>query len=151
MNRYIAGGLLAALVLLVSSGLNGLGRLLPVSGITEPPRPSEREALGTSPIEQAGRVVQRQSGATVAVPDTTFQDPTIRSGNGAIGAPVAPLDIPETEIRPQTPNVIPRPGEAPQATTVTGDVSPIQPELIQPGATDRPGIDQDLDSIPALW
>lgn len=154
MNRYIAGGLLAALVVFLGSGLESLGNILPGLGSTErsPGQSSstvsaQADSLGTQPIEQAGRAVQRQSQSAMAAPTTTFD----QRQTPIQGTSTMPQEFPVIEPLPQSPNVIPRPGAAPQATTTTGDLSPIQPDLVQPGNPELPGIDQDLDSIPALW
>ncbi len=156
MNRYIAGGLLAALAVMLGAGIESLGNMLPnFSGNNQPAGQAattgraQSAPLGTQPIEQAGRAVQRQSQATGAAPTTTFD----RGRTPVQGTSTLPQEIPNGEIRPQpdNANVIPRPGAAPQATTTLGDVSPIQPDLVQPGSPDLPGIDQDLDAIPALW
>lgn len=149
MNRYIAGGLLAAIVVLLGSGIDSLPQIMPNfggsrSGAREPG--SQADTVGTQPIEQAGRVVQRQGQSTVAAPNEVFNN------QGQFGTSTAvPQDIPAGEIRPDADNVIPRPGAAPQATTTAGDVSPIQPDLVQPGDSGFPSDDPDLDSIPALW
>lgn len=146
MNRYVLAGLLAALVALLGNGIDTVGRLF--SGEPGRSRSQERAAaaeVGTTPIEQAGRVVQRQNQAAIAAPNATFQE---RSG---IPPTLAPQTVPTTELSPETTNVIPRTGVAPQTTTTRGDIAPIQPGLVQPGSPGGGEFDQDLDSIPALW
>jgi hypothetical protein len=145
MNRYIGGGFLAALLILLGSGLGNVGRILPSFGSSERPAGRISSPVGTQPIEQAGRVVQRQSETTGIVPTNGFtQNRTFTQGTN-----VPSQSIPPVEIRPRTTPVTPDTLEA--APTRVGDIDPVQPDLIRPGTTDRPNVDEDLDSIPALW
>jgi hypothetical protein len=147
MNRYIGGGLLAALILLLSSGVDRLGTIWPNFGASERLQGRDLVPVGTLPIEQAGRVVQRQGERSRAMPNSVFNTDPFNQNRTAPRTEIAPQNIPASEIRPPTVDVIPRTGGAAPATTTTGDVAPIQSDLVQPGS---PG-DRDLDSIPALW
>jgi hypothetical protein len=142
MNRYIAAGFLAAVVAMLGSGLDnlldGIGSIIPSRSQPEP---------GAASIEQAGRVVQRQSQAATGIgfDNTPEDDALVRRPNGSSQG------IPPVEIAPQDINLTPQPVDAAPGTSIRGDLAPIQPDLIQPGTPDLPGADQDLDSIPALW
>jgi len=145
MNRYIGGGFLAALLVLLGSGLGNVGQILPSFGSAERPQGRTSAPVGTQPIEQAGRVVQRQSETTGIVPTNGFtQNDTFIEGTN-----VPSQSIPPVEIRPRTTPVTPDTLEADPSRV--GDIDLVQPELIRPGTTDRPQVDEDLDSIPALW
>lgn len=156
MNRFMIGGILAALVLMLTGGLNRLFG----DRSQEPPLASQQNItaqdvndLGTLPLEQAGRLVQRQSevgtNGISATGDSTFIDQgsgraTISPSNtgtaGTSGVTAAPG------------NVIPRTGAATTFPATGGDIAPIQPGLVQPGVVEqRPAPDPNLDSIPALW
>ena len=71
MNRYLIGAVMAGLVLLGMAGAGRLGRLFADSGQTGQAVKSQASAaLGSLPVEQAGRLVRRQSdpqGPTAAV------------------------------------------------------------------------------------
>ncbi|MBW4486071.1 MAG: hypothetical protein KME14_26410 [Tildeniella torsiva UHER 1998/13D] len=156
MNRFMIGGILAALVLMLTGGLN---RLLGDRSQNAPLASQQNSTaqdvndLGTLPLEQAGRLVQRQSevgsnNGISATGNSTFPDQgsgraTIspsNTGAGTDGFTAAPG------------NVIPRTGAATTYPTTGGDIAPIQPGLVQPGVVEqRPAPDPDLDSIPALW
>lgn len=145
MNRYIVGGILAALVMAATSGLGPLS----VQGQDDRAPRTEApgdEALGTRPIERAGRIAQRQSQGNndepVSIsPDAQPTDPTPTFPDGAQTFP------PQESSTPS--DVIPR-GDVAPATTASGDISPVQPELVRPGVTSSVD-DSDLDAIPALW
>jgi hypothetical protein len=139
MNRYIGGGLLALLLILLGSGLGNAMRILPSFGSSERPERRAISTVGTQPIEQAGRVVQRQSQTTGIT-----QSPTPIEGTNIPSQPIPPV-----EIRPDATPAPPDTREA--APTAAGDIDPVQPELLRPGTTDRPEFEEDLDSIPALW
>jgi hypothetical protein len=145
MNRYIGAGLLAALAVLIGSGLDNVGAILPRFGSDEsrvtPP-------VGTQPIEQAGKVVRRQGETVGTVPTAPFP-----SGSEMIQGTNVPTQngLPAQDGTQPTPNVIPRTTGVAPATTTTGDVAPIQEDLVRSGASDLPEVDEGLDSIPALW
>ncbi len=159
MNRFIIGGILAAIVVALTGGL---GRMFTESdartGLTGVNRNNnnadnrgEAGDLGSLPVEQAGQLVRRQSDVGTGTPTTSDfvgQDP---QGMPPGGRP----DIsPETSGAAGTAgtagNVIPRTSQPTTFPTTGGDIAPIQPELVQPGLEQRP-TDPDLDSIPALW
>lgn len=147
MNRYIAAGFLATVVAFLGAGLESFGRLLPSFESAAGQGRRAESTFGTQPIQQAGRVVQAESSGASIAPATTLGD----SRTPIQGTTVSPQDFPAVEIRPRGDDVIPRTGQAPAGTATSGDVSPIQPDLVQPGTSEGPGPDQDLDSIPALW
>jgi hypothetical protein len=163
MNRFIIGGILAAIV----SGLTGgLGRMfaerdaqLQSPGIQTDAGPTGTEPagdLGSLPIEQAGQLAQRQSevGTNGIGMTSDFVGQDIE-GMPPGGRP----DIsPPTAGQPGAAgttgsdgNVIPRTGETTTFPATGGDIAPIQPGLVQPGVDLQRPIDPDLDSIPALW
>lgn len=160
MNRFVIGGVLAALVMMLMGGLNRL-----MSDRSQDPQPNGQAAqgqnadgLGTLPLDQAGRLVQRQSevGSTNGTPasgDNTFGDGSfIDQGNQR--ATISPNGTGTTGsngVTPASGNVIPRTGGATTFPATGGDIAPIQPGLVQPDAVQRPAPDPDLDSIPALW
>ncbi|HZG37999.1 MAG TPA: hypothetical protein VEZ50_04895 [Nodosilinea sp.] len=161
MNRFIIGGFLAALALILTGGLNRLmadrsqePQLTSQGNTTGQPQGGNN--LGALPLEQAGRLVQRQSevgaGGTAATGDAAFGT----QGNGTMPpggrAEISPNNTGTNGTgQPGAGNVIPRTGGATTYPAATGDVAPIQPNLVQPDAVQRPGSDPDLDSIPALW
>ena len=136
MNRFVIGGILAALVVVLTGSLTRL--------LGEPKQPGDiaAEDLGSLPVEQAGMLVRRQSDSVTSIPDESFPNPTQTPGPN-------PTQTPEPFI--SDPNVIPLPGATPTYPPNTGDVAPIQPSLVQPGVDPQRPIDPDLDSIPALW
>ncbi|MGF1518813.1 MAG: hypothetical protein ACFCVB_13560 [Nodosilinea sp.] len=149
MNRFIIGGILAAIVVALTGGL---GRMFTESdsqtGLTGVNRNNnnnrvETGDLGSLPVEQAGQLVRRQSDVgtgTRTTPDFVGQDPGGR-----------PDIFPDTTGATGTAgNVIPRTNQTTTFPTTNGDIAPIQPELVRPGLEQRP-IEPDLDSIPALW
>lgn len=158
MNRFVIGGILAAVVVLLTGSLNRLLGDRSQSPESTGLQASNTEApsdMGSLPVEQAGQLVRRQSdvgsGGISASSDTVFNDqpgagmppggrPTISPGGSTAGT-----------VAPQADNVIPRAGAADTFPANTGDISPIQPGLVQPGADPQRPIDPDLDSIPALW
>ncbi|MFQ4137490.1 hypothetical protein PGN35_014330 [Nodosilinea sp. PGN35] len=158
MNRFVIGGLLAALVLILTGGLNRL-----LADRSQEPRPGGQptaaqgqnaDGLGTLPLDQAGRLVQRQSevGSTNGTPvggDTTGDSAFIDQANQR--ATISPNNGGGSGVTPAPGNVIPRTGGATTFPAPGGDVAPIQPGLVQPDAVQRPAPDPDLDSIPALW
>ncbi|WP_035984900.1 hypothetical protein [Leptolyngbya sp. KIOST-1] len=166
MNRFIIGGILAAMVVMLTGGLNRLFRDRPQGAqlasqrntALQQPGQQAGNDLGSVPLEQAGRLVQRQSEVgTNGIPapgDSAFGTQT--NGNGdPFGRAVISPD--QTGTAPAAGNVIPRTGGATTFPANTsppntgGDIAPIQPGLVQPGEVPRPAPDPDLDSIPALW
>lgn len=154
MNRYVIGSILASIVLLASNGLRGFANLFPSS-------PDQRDnvdfsdgSLGTLPIEQAGRLAQRQSQVTPGGVRTSSDSVTNPSASGQPepfqdSFRSAPNMAPNA-VNNQTPgNVIPQGGTTAQQLPASGDIAPLQPDLIRPGT--QPAPDRDLDSIPALW
>ncbi|PSR12679.1 hypothetical protein C8255_26280 [filamentous cyanobacterium CCP3] len=162
MNRFIIGGILAAIAVMLAGGLNQLLSDRSADGPEGARISSQGDAttqanggdLGSVPIEQAGQLVQRQSevGANgiSATGDSVFGNQgTVPPGDRAI---ISPNTTGTTgDIAPTSGNVIPRPGEAATFPAATGDIAPIQPGLVQPGEVTRPAPDPELDSIPALW
>ncbi|MGB3309310.1 MAG: hypothetical protein WBG32_04085 [Nodosilinea sp.] len=158
MNRFIIGGIMAAIVVMMAGGLN---RLLSDrfddsaegSRISSQPTTTGQANngdLGSVPLEQAGQLVQRQSevGANgiSATGDSALGTQGTVPGERSVISP----DTTGTAT-PAPGNVIPRTGGAATFPATTGDVAPIQPGLVQPGEVTRPAPDPDLDSIPALW
>ena len=165
MNRFIIGGILAAIAVMLVGGLNRL-----VNSIGDGPEgariarqsdttlQSNGSDLGSVPIEQAGQLVQRQSevgtNGISATGDAVFGNQTNGSGDPFGRAVISPD---QTGTAPAAGNVIPRTGEATTFPANTsppntgGDIAPIQPGLVQPGEVTRPAPETDLDSIPALW
>lgn len=156
MSRYLFGVLLASLVLTIGSGLGGFNRLFADSSQTTKALPEDGgKGLGSLPIEQAGRLVKRQSqpqaGATQAVGANVGSSPAAPAASGVgMAANSTPSSTPaQSPIPPQTsPNVIPRPSQ-PAPVVPRGDISPIQPNLVKPENLQPQN--QPLDSIPALW
>ncbi|MFZ4638978.1 MAG: hypothetical protein ACOYMP_01060 [Nodosilinea sp.] len=153
MSRYLFGVLLASLVLTIGSGLGGFNRLFAESSQTTKALPEDgSKGLGSLPIEQAGRLVKRQSqpqpGATQAVGANVGSSPAASSVGMAANS--TPSSTPaQSPIPPQpSPNVIPRPSQ-PAPVVPRGDISPIQPNLVKPENLQPQN--QPLDSIPALW
>jgi hypothetical protein len=164
MNRFVIGGILAAIVMLLTGSLNRLfadrnqSADLPNLRQTDSAPSTAVSDLGSLPVEQAGKLVRRQSdlsaGGVSATSDSVFND----SGTGAMApggrAIIAPANTgivgTQGTVNPAPGNVIPRTGGAATFPTTTGDIAPIDPRLVQPGAGQRP-VDPDLDSIPALW
>lgn len=157
MNRFIIGGVLAALVLMLMGGLNRfLGDRTQEGGVASQQDAAAQDAddLGALPLEQAGRLVQRQSevstNRTAATGNSSFTD------QGSDRATISPANTGTTGANSVTPapgNVIPRTGAATTPTT-GGDIAPIDPNLVQPGVegrVQRPAPDPNVDSIPALW
>jgi hypothetical protein len=160
MNRFIIGGILAAIVVALTGGL---GRMFTESdaqtGLTGVNRDNNNVDnqgstgdLGSLPVEQAGQLVRRQSDASTGTrtnPDFVGQDP---QGMPSGGRPdISPETTGAAGTAGTTGNVIPRTNnQTATFPTTGGDIAPIQPELVQPGVGPRP-IDPDLDSIPALW
>ncbi len=162
MNRFVIGGILAAIVVLMMGGINrlfadrqpGTTRL----DRTTAPTTTEGGDLGRLPVEQAGQLVRRQrdlaNGGTAAGSDTVFnnQDPGMTPGQRAIIAPgTAGTGTAGTGAAgANNNNIIPRTGQAGTSPAFGGDIAPIQPGLVRPGAEQQTD-DSDLDSIPALW
>ena len=153
MNRFVFGGILAAIVVLMMGGINRLfaDRQPGTARVDRTTAPTtEGGDLGSLPVEQAGQLVRRQrdlaNGSTAATPDTVFnnQDPGMTPGDRAIIAPST-----TTGAAGANNNVIPRTGQTSTSPAFGGDIAPIQPGLVRPGA--GPQDDSDLDAIPALW
>lgn len=162
MNRFIIGGILAAVVAILASGLDqvlgdrgddstGGARISSQSTTTDQDNGGN---LGSVPLEQAGQLVQRQSevgtGGPAAVGDTVFDDQGAGTAPPGQRAEISPGGSAGTAT-PAPGNVIPRTGGAATYPATTGDIAPIQPGLVQPGVTPGPAPDPELDSIPALW
>ncbi|MEA5447865.1 hypothetical protein VB780_04740 [Leptolyngbya sp. CCNP1308] len=160
MNRFMIGGILAALVLMLMGGLNRiLGDRSQEAPLASQQNTTAQDVsdLGTLPLEQAGRLVQRQSevgtnNGIAATGDSTFIDQgsgrtTISPSNTGTATGTAGTN----GVTAAPGNVIPRTGAATTYPTTGGDIAPIQPGLVQPGVVERPAPDPDLDSIPALW
>jgi hypothetical protein len=159
MNRFVIGGILAAIVVMLAGGVNRLWSDR-VDDSAEGARISSQPTttgqdnggdLGSVPIEQAGQLVQRQSevgtNGISATGDSVFGNQgTVPPGDRAVISPNT-----TGTATPAPGNVIPRTGGAATFPTTTGDIAPIQPGLVQPGEVTRPAPDPDLDSIPALW
>ena len=155
MNRFIIGGILAAIVVALTGGL---GRMFTESDsqaeLTSVNRNNnnnqgETGDLGTLPVEQAGQLVRRQSDVgTRTTSDFVGQDP---QGMPQGGRPdISPEITGAAGAAGAAGNVIPRTDQTTTFPTTSGDIAPVQPGLVQPGVDQRP-IDPDLDSIPALW
>ncbi len=160
MNRFIIGGILAAIAVMLTGGLN---RMLSDRAEDDPDRTrissqsdtttqSNGGNLGSVPLEQAGQLVQRQSevgtNGISATGNSTFTD---QGSNRATISPNATGTAGGNGVSPAPGNVIPRADGAATFPAATGDIAPIQPGLVQPGEVTRPAPDPDLDSIPALW
>jgi hypothetical protein len=156
MNRFMIGGILAALVLMLTGGLN---RLLGDRSQDAPLASQQNSTtqdvndLGTLPLEQAGRLVQRQSevGTSTGISATGNNTFTDQGNNRATISPNNTGAIGTSGGTAAPGNVIPRTGAATTYPASSGDIAPIQPNLVQPGVVERPAPDPDLDSIPALW
>jgi hypothetical protein len=156
MNRFMIGGILAALVVMLPGVFNRLmgdrsegARLASQQNTTA----QNADGLGTLPLEQAGRLVQRQSevgtnNGTAATGNSSFID---QGGDRATISPATTGTTGANGVTPAPGNVIPRTGAATTFPATGGDIAPIQPGLVQPDAVQRPAPDPDLDSIPALW
>jgi hypothetical protein len=158
MNRFVIGGILAAIVLLMMGGINrlfadrqpGTARLDRTTAPT-----TETGDLGSLPVEQAGQLVRRQSdlanGGAAATSDTVFNNQDLGQTSGGMSPGDRAIIAPNTTgTAGANNNVIPRTGQPATSPAFGGDIAPIQPNLVQPGAGQRPD-DADLDSIPALW
>ena len=151
MNRYLIGAVMAGLVLLAMAGA---GRLFADPGQTGQAAKSKASAaVGSLPVEQAGRLVRRQSdpqGASTAAVGANVSNAPGSSRSQPASTPAQPATT-----RAQTaPPVTISPNQAiPAQTTPTvpgGDISPLQPDLVRPGG-DQPQPNPELDAIPALW
>lgn len=169
MNRFIIGGILAAMVVLLTGSLNRFftdrdqapslaTRSLADSVTSDSARSETVSDLGSLPVEQAGQLVRRQSdvnaGGVSATSDSVFTEQGAGAtppGGRAIISPANTGTVGSSGTVNSAPgNVIPRTGAAATSPTTVGDIAPIQPDLVQPGAGQRP-TDPELDSIPALW
>ncbi len=164
MNRFIIGGILAALVVALTGGLNqrfaerDRSANLTAQSQTDSTASTPASDLGSLPVEQAGQLVRRQSdlsaGGISATSDSVFnsQDSGAMPPNGrAIIAPANTGVGTPGFVSPAPGNVIPRTsGGAVTLPNTAGDIAPIQPGLVQPGVN-QPAADPDLESIPALW
>ncbi|MEB3288958.1 MAG: hypothetical protein VKI82_03525 [Leptolyngbya sp.] len=140
MNRYVLAGAAGLLILLALSG--GTSRRSQGQAQMPGEGDTEEAILGTLPIEQAGQVVRRQSAASGTPPamaapsfDGT-SDFTTDLDSGAGTASTPPGDTPS--------------GGASTLPAPTGDISPVQPDLVRPDPQ-PPVSDPALDAIPALW
>lgn len=156
MNRFMIGGILAALVLMLTGGLNRLlGDRSQETPLARQQNTTAQNAdgLGTLPLDQAGRLVQRQSevgtnNGISATGNSTFTD---QGSSRTTLSPSTTGTAGTNGVTPAPENVIPRTGAATTFPATGGDIAPIQPGLVQPGVVERPAPDPDLDSIPALW
>ncbi len=156
MNRYFIGAIMAGLVLLALSRVGGENRLV-ADNANQPGgelRAASDSGLGTLPIDQAGRIAQRQTQPTGGVPaagtGALGQMPANGTGTATFTAPAGTgQPIPNATISPGATGVAPRPATGNQFPA-TGDISPVQPDLVRP-ETLPANPDQDPDSIPALW
>ncbi|MFM7471272.1 MAG: hypothetical protein LVS60_12975 [Nodosilinea sp. LVE1205-7] len=149
MSRYLLGVLLASLLLTIGSGLTSVSRLFADSSQDSKALNNKSSpGLGSLPIEQAGRLVKRQSqpeaSATQAVGAHAESPNTV---NGSTSTTPMATNSTEATTLPQ-PNPTPE-GSNNAPVVPTGDISPIQPNLVKPENL-RPQ-NQPLDSIPALW
>jgi hypothetical protein len=152
MNRFVIGGILAAIVVLLTGSLSRLlGDRSPESGLIGVSADTAQTGdLGSLPVEQAGQLVRRQSdlGAN-GIP--TSSDAVFNNQPGTMPSGGSTLS-PDTTGTFTTPgNVIPRTGGAVTYPANVGDIAPVQPGLVQPGVRPQNPTDPDLDSIPALW
>lgn len=155
MNRFIIGGVAAALVLMLTGMLSRLsGDRPPEGGLASQQDTTAQNAdgLGSLPLEQAGQLAQRQSEVgstgTAAAGNSTFTD---QGSDRATLSPATTGTTGANGVNPAPGNVIPRTGAATTFPATGGDIAPIQPSLVQPDAVQRPASDPELDSIPALW
>lgn len=157
MNRFIIGGVLAALVLMLTGwGSRFLGDRSEEARLASQQNTTAQNAdgLGALPLEQAGQLVQRQSevgtNSTAAAGNSAFTD---QGNNRATISPNNTGTTGASGVTPAPGNVIPRTGAATTYPATGGDIAPIQPGLVQPDAAQRPAPAPDpaLDSIPALW
>lgn len=161
MNRFIIGGIVAAIAVMLTGGLSQLlsarfedgPERTRISSQSDTTTQGNGGDLGSVPLEQAGQLVQRQSevgtNGISATGDSAFgnqSNGTVPSGDRAVISPST-----TGGATPAPGNVIPRTDGAATFPATTGDVAPIQPGLVQPGEATRPAPDPELDSIPALW
>ncbi|HIK43491.1 MAG TPA: hypothetical protein IGR64_01245 [Leptolyngbyaceae cyanobacterium M65_K2018_010] len=153
MNRYLIGAILAGLVLLAMSGLQGINRLFADNSRMRSDLRAEDSSLGTLPIEQAGRIVRRQGQADSAGMPAAGTGTWGGSGSGGEDSFTseggAPRAIPNATIAPASPNEVSRTTPV-GPTSTSGDIAPIESNLVRPGSV-QPPTDPGLDSIPALW
>jgi len=151
MNRYLIGAVMAGMVLLGMAGAGRLGRLFADPGQTGQAVKSQASAaLGSLPVEQAGRLVRRQSDPQGPPTAAVGANAPASSRSQPASTPAQP-----TTTRAQTPpSVTISPNQATPAqatpTVPSGDISPLQPDLVRPGG-DQPQPNPELDAIPALW
>ncbi|MFM7529055.1 MAG: hypothetical protein ACKO63_11345 [Nodosilinea sp.] len=146
MNRYLIGAVMAGLVLLGMVGAGRLGRLFADPGQTGQAAKSQASAaLGSLPVEQAGRLAQRQSDPQGAPTAAVGANAPASSRSQPATTPVQPF----TTQSQTPPSVTISPNQA-TPTVPSGDISPLQPDLVRPGG-DQPSPNPDLDAIPALW
>lgn len=145
MNRYLLGGALGAVVLLVVSGGWGLSQLWseppPAQNEVEPngsSTPTESTGASPSPIQEGGAT--EPTPPTPNSPDNRPNSPT----EGLTDAPADPNGVPDA------PNSL---GQGPETTlpAQVGDIAPVQPDLVRPEPQPPVTDDSDLESIPALW
>jgi hypothetical protein len=146
MNRYLIGAVMAGLVLLGMVGAGRLGRLFADPGRTDQSAKSQASAaLGSLPVEQAGRLARRQSDPQVAPTAAVGANAPASSRSQPATTPVQPF----TTQSQTPPSVTISPNQA-TPTVPSGDISPLQPDLVRPGG-DQPQPNPELDAIPALW
>ncbi|WP_017297230.1 hypothetical protein [Nodosilinea nodulosa] len=162
MNRFVIGGILAAIVVMLTGGLNKLlsdrSQGSQVLSQRNAAAQGDNSDLGTLPLDKAGQLVQRQSdvgsNGVSASSDTVFNTNN-PSGTGMPPGGRATISPTTTggagTVAPQSGNVIPRTGAAATFPANPGDIAPIQPGLVRPGVEQQRPADPDVDSIPALW
>ncbi|TVQ12695.1 MAG: hypothetical protein EA368_03370 [Leptolyngbya sp. DLM2.Bin27] len=161
MNRFIIGGILAAIVIGLTGGLGRIftdtnARQEGAGQTTAGQNNGAAGDLGSLPIEQAGQLARRQSevgnNGVGITSDFLGQDPVgIPPGGRPDISPPAAGQTGTAGMTGSNGNVIPRTGETATFPTTGGDIAPIQPGLVQPGVDLQRPSDPDLDSIPALW
>lgn len=160
MNRFMIGGILAALVLMLTGGLNRLlGNRSQETPLARQQNTTAQNAdgLGTLPLDQAGRLVQRQSevgtnNGISATGNSTFTDQgSSRTTFSPSATGTATGTAGTNGFTAPAGNVIPRTGAATTFPATGGDIAPIQPELVRPGVVVETPPPDSVDSIPALW
>lgn len=156
MNRFIIGGILAAIVVALTGGLGRMFTESDAQTRVTSVNPDNNNAenlgeagdLGSLPVEQAGQLVRRQSDVgtgTRTTPDFIGQDP------GGMPPGGRPDISPEAAGTAGTAgNVIPRLNQTTTFPTTGGDIAPIDSDLVRPDNREPP-IEPPVDSIPALW
>jgi hypothetical protein len=152
MNRYVLAGILAVFALLTTRAIGSSGQWLGQQSSPPSRVRLNADSLGTLPIDKAGQIVKRQGAS--GVPST---GDFTGNGNGNWST-IAPTDTGSTTVFPNGSQSSGFTTTSPfgDISPATGDISPIDPNIVQPGVTrptPLPGdlVDDDLESIPALW